>query len=171
MATSTAGALPAAVTLSAFDDGDWPLVWTWTQDYWDLIADDYAPKDQHEFVEFQRQRQTVNIAVLRDGVLGGVIIIEPVSETVCHGHCLFKKPEFWGHETTLPAIEEAAHVAFDSLGFGKIAMFVFEDNVLMRSLLARLNVTQEGLLRSQTTRNGEPINIAVYGWLASELGG
>jgi RimJ/RimL family protein N-acetyltransferase len=114
-------------------------------------------------------RSAVNIAVTRDGVLGGVIIIEEVSESVCSGHCLFKKPTFWGHDTTIPAITQAAEVAFTSLGFKKIAMNVFEHNTAMRAVLDKLGVKQEGLLRSHTTQHGKPINIAVYGWLADEL--
>lgn len=146
-------------------------MWNWAQDYWDQIADDQAPQTREAFVEHQRQRASVNIAVMRGDLLGGVIIIEPVSPTVCHGHCLFKRPEFWGHEITLPAIEQAAHLAFTELEFQKIAMHVFEDNKLMRSLLDKLAVKQEGLLRSHTTRHGEPINVAVYGWLATEFPG
>lgn len=161
----------AAVTLAAFDDSNWPLVWNWAQEYWDQVADDYSPQDQYEFVEFQRQRSAVNIAVLRDGELGGVIIIEPQSEIVCSGHCLFRKPDFWGHDVTIPAIRQAAEIAFTSLEFQKIAMVVFEHNTLCRSLLDRLNVPQEGLLRAHTTQHGEPINLAVYGWLASEFQG
>lgn len=160
----------ARITLKPWDNSDWPLAWSWIEQFYYRVADDESPKTQREFVDEQLRSDSVNFGVYRDGVLGGWIGGPILSPTLCEGHCLFKKGtspsnSFWGRSTTVPAVLQAAAWMW-ALGIRRIICPVFEPNRLMIGLLEHIGATRdeeapEGL-KTTTTRQGKPTNVIYY---------
>ena len=148
------------IELRQWDPSDWPIVWHWIKSYYWRVADDYAPRNERDFIADQMARGGLQAGVYRDGELGGVVICERVSPVLCEGHCYFKKT-FWGWHTTLPALNYAFQGAW-KLGYEKVVCPVLEKNRLMRSLLQALGAVQESHYRAQTRQHGEPIDVVHY---------
>lgn len=143
-----------------FPDSALPQLWLWCEKFRHLVADDYAPKDMEDFVNYELARSEqggVKYGVYRADEIGGCIWVEPVNYRVVSAHCVFKK-EFFGHQTTLPALTQVADYLF-AQGVKKIQMNCFDHNAAIKSLLRKLGTVKEGILRQQTTQNGKPIDI------------
>jgi RimJ/RimL family protein N-acetyltransferase len=124
------------------------------------VSDDFSPKTIEEFIPFflRATEQQTTWAVYRDGELGGMISFQQISPLVGTAHCVFKK-SFWGHNTTIPALEPAIAEMFQTVR--KLSLYVMEGNKSMISLLKKLGATNEGVLRAHTTRDGKPINVVM----------
>ena len=141
-----------------------PRVWAWTQQFRDRVADDFGPQTLDEFVQ-QWERDAVagrrTWIVLRDGEMGGVITSRKISPMVADAHCIFKR-EFWGQGTTAEALRLVFEQVFLS-GVEKISAMTFADNHALLGLVKRLGFEREGLLRSQTKRNGVAADVVIVG--------
>lgn len=141
-----------------------PRIWTWVQKFRDKVADDFAPKTLDEFVddwERKEQHGQRSWAVKRDGERGGVIQSEAISPGVRSIHALFK-PEFWGDQTTLPAIALACKELFQG-DTRKLVALMFVDNIAAIHMAMRLGGIREGTLIAETIRGGQPVNVAIIG--------
>ena len=138
-------------------------VWEWMQPFFASVADDFSPVTAEQFlaIEESRKDQVVTFAIWRDGELGGCVWAYPVSPILVDCHCVFKK-SFFGHRTTLPALEQVKELLFNE-GVEKIQMQVFAHNNAVRSLIRKLGGVEEGRLRAHTRQQGSPIDVIVYG--------
>jgi len=165
-----AGRTPGVRVESPFPLVAVPRVWTWIEEFHDRIADDYGPKTLDEFVEsWRRQERTRRTwGVWRGAELGGLIIWQagPIPEAG-ETHALFKR-EFWGRATTRAA---AALVYAELFGEGvrKIMAFPFASNRAVIALALSLGFVREGMLREQTLKKGQPVDVAVLGLLRKDF--
>ena len=156
-----------------FPKDEWFSVWNWIEqaDMWAALADDNVPRDIDGFCALQEAMEGVRQCwgVWRDGILGGVVSMEPdpLRPWIAHCHCLFRK-EFWGRKTTIPALRLVAEEIF-SAGIERIEMRVFESNRAIRALIPLLGGREEGTLRHQTQSAGKPIDMVVFGLSADEF--
>jgi RimJ/RimL family protein N-acetyltransferase len=135
------------------------------------VADDFSPQTLEEYVESQSRRMHpgLNWGVYRGDDLGGAIWFEqgsPVSGII---HTVFRK-DFWGHETTYPALNAAVEEIFGA-GVDKLLAMSFADNHSVRGMAKRFGMAQEGLLRSMTRRRGQLVDMVVYGLTKEEFYG
>lgn len=158
-----------------FNGRDWFDVWNWIEEsgQWDKVADDRVPLDLEGFCAFQREladsNARVSWGVWRDGILGGVISLDPDVDRpwIVHCHCVFRKA-FWGYDTTIPALRAVAKEIYEA-GIERIEMRVFSNNRAIRALVQKLGGVEEGVLRAQTKRGGENIDVVVYGMTRQEF--
>lgn len=134
------------------------------------VADDFAPQTVEQFVDFSQKAasQSRTWGIYRDGELGGVICLDMVNPVTGLGHITCKK-EFWGRKTTDPACQLALEAIFNEAGLLKISAMVFADNQAARSLYKRFGGKEEGVLRSQTMRGGEPVDMILVGLTAEDF--
>lgn len=156
---------------SPFPEYAWPRVWTWMNQFRSRVADDFSPQTMEEYVETQSNRMHtgLNWGVYRGGDLGGAIWFEPGNPVNGIIHTVFRK-DFWGRETTYPALNEAIEKIFEA-GMIKVQAMFFADNHSVRGMAKQLNMRPEGLLRSTTIRNGTPVDMAIFGLLKEEFYG
>lgn len=157
--------IQSAVTIcSPFPEFALPRVWIWTKEFRSRVADDYGPKTLEAFVDQYRARLHAGMkswAVERGGELGGLVTFEPTSPMCGSAHCVFKKA-FWGHETTVEAMRLAFAEVF-SAGIKKILSLAFADNVQLLYAVRLLGFEKEGVLRKQTQRGGELVDMMALG--------
>lgn len=152
---------------SPFPEHAVPRTWTWAQEFRSRVADDFGPQTLHAFMEAWQAKDQRTWGVWRGDELGGMVTVEPISPLVVSSHCLFKK-SFWGHETTLPALQQVFREVFGA-GVHKVFSLVFSDNHQMIGLAKKLGFVREGVLRRQTLRNGKLIDQVALGLLATEF--
>gem|GEM_PF-1272088 len=148
-----------------------PDVWEWTLAVPRATRDDFSPQTLEEFLlnQIERSDDLYTWGIYRDEEIGGIVWVEQVSPIVVAAHCLFKK-SFYGHRTTIPALNQIAAKLF-AAGFEKIQMPTFADNHAIRSLIKKLGGKQEGLLRRHTRRDGQPLDVVIFGLLKDEWTG
>ena len=145
-----------------FPEWAWPQVWYWSRLVAQKVEDDFSPKTLPDFVEHSMELATRSRTwgVWRGADLGGLIAAEPASPVVVLAHLIFKKA-FWGG-----AAEEAARMALREgfqAGVWKVCGLVFADNHAVRGMYHRLGFREEGTLRGQTLRGGEPVDVVACG--------
>lgn len=151
-----------------FPDYAIPRIWSWMEEFRSSVADDFAPTTLDAFMRDWDARTTEERwAVYRDGELGGLISIQPLNPVVVTSHILFKK-DFWGQETTIPAIRKVYEEVFDR-GVIKISSAVFNDNHAIKGLAKKIGAKREGILKNQTLRGGKPVHMAALGLLKEEF--
>jgi RimJ/RimL family protein N-acetyltransferase len=145
---------------SPFPLADAPRIFGWLAPFMARVSDDYSPKTMDAFVSwFLAQSEVMKTwGVYRSGELGGVISFQQISPVVGTAHATFKK-SFWGHGTTIPAIELALVEMFKNCR--KLSIPVFEGNKAMISLLMKIGAKREGLLEGHTVQNGQPANLVL----------
>lgn len=128
------------------------------------VNDDFSPKTLDEFVEFSLgvSAHWRTWGVYRGDELGGLIAVEPLSPVVVAAHLTFKK-SFWGSKTTIEATRQALDIGFKDGPIRKVCGMVFADNNAVRGMYKRLGFREEGILKSQTVRDGQPIDVVVCG--------
>jgi RimJ/RimL family protein N-acetyltransferase len=147
-------------------------VWEWIQPFRRRVCDDFAPKTRSEFTDVYLQRMEAphitSWGVWRDGELGGVIWFERVGIAgIVH---VVVKRSFWGAETTGPALSAVATEIFaEGSGVRKIGALFFADNHAVRAAVQRFGFQREGLLRAQTLRDGQPVDMEPWGLLKEEF--
>jgi hypothetical protein len=132
------------------------------------VADDFSPATLEEYVETQTRRMHpgLNWGVYRGSDLGGAIWFEPGSPVGGIIHTVFRR-DFWGHDTTYPALYAAVDQIF-AAGNQKMLAMCFADNHSVRGMAKRFGMAQEGLLRSMTMRGGKPVDMVIYGLTKEE---
>lgn len=159
-ATTAVGADVLRLT-APFPEYALPRVWTWIEDFRHRVVDDYSPKSLSEFVRHWKEREPFRKtwAIWRGEDLGGLVIYEPWQPGVGTSHALFKR-SFWGREVTRAALEQVYGEIFDS-GTRKVVSFPFRDNAAIIALGKSLGAVTEGVLKGQTLRNGEPVDVVI----------
>lgn len=149
--------------VSPFPERHWPRVWAWVEEFRDRVADDFAPQTIEAFVQQRIEGQLYEMTwgVLRDGELGGLVIVTPLNRHLAMAHVIFKK-SFWGHETTLRAIAAVFAEVF-AAGFGKISSVAFADNHQILGLVRKMGGGKEGHLSRNTLRRGVAVDQMVLG--------
>lgn len=153
---------------SPFPEAAIPRVWSWIQEFRYRVADDFAPDTIEQFVEFWANHTVETWGVWRDGELGGLVVITPVSPVLVESHCLFKRT-FWGHDTTLEALRQVYTQVFARGGIEKIFSVAFRDNAQLLGLARKLGAQKEGVLRRHTRRLGEMVDMIAIGLLKEEF--
>jgi RimJ/RimL family protein N-acetyltransferase len=135
------------------------------------VADDYSPRTMEEYVEIQNRRMHpgLNWGVYRDDDLGGAIWFEPSSPIAGIIHTVFRK-DFWGHETTYPALRAAGEAIFNS-GTRKLLAMCFADNHSVRGMAKRFGMQQEAHFHGMTVRGGVPVDMVAFGLTKEEYYG
>lgn len=157
--------------LSPFPEWAWPNAWAWAEHRRDQLADDFFPANLPAFVEQYsvRFRHSRTFGLCKNGVLNGVVIIEPVSPVVATAHILLSK-RLWG----MPAVilQGVAFAAFESdPELIRIQSFVPAWNRLAIALSVRIGGTVEGVLRGATLRGGRPADAVLIGMTREEFYG
>lgn len=154
--------------VSPFPLSELPLAWSWIKQFRRSVADDFAPQTFNQFLiqERARQGQAASYGVVRQGELGGIVWVDVESPVIARAHCIFKR-EFWGRNTVLPALNLIADGVFEA-GIHKIVMPVFADNRAIRSVCRALGAEQEGYLRQHTLRDGQMVDMVLFGLLATD---
>jgi len=138
-----------------------PRVWTWIEDFRHRVADDFSLKSLGEFMRHWEERRPFRKSwgVWRGKELGGLVIYEPWQPGVGTSHALFKR-SFWGRNVTRAALEQVYGELFDS-GVRKVVSFPFRGNNAIIALGKSLGAVSEGLLKAQTLREGQPIDVVI----------
>ena len=151
-----------------FPDADWAHLWNWVQEYPERNFDDYGPRDCADFIEEMRRRQQVEwtFGVRIDGVLGGFVGFAPTTPRsgMLHGICFAQRA--WGPHTR-PAVRRVFE-ELATVGVEKISATYFADNAKIDRFLKDLGAQEEGLLRQQTRRGGELIDMRLVGIFLEE---
>lgn len=132
------------------------------QDFRGRMVDDFAPATLEAFVA--RELGAVNRtswSVSRDGELCGVVSFDLESPVMGVASAIFRR-DFWGHETTLPALRLVYAEIFAS-GVRKICGRAFRDNNAVLSVAAALGAKREGVLREHALRGGKMVDMVVTG--------
>jgi RimJ/RimL family protein N-acetyltransferase len=148
------------VSLSVWDESDFPIAFVWMQPFWHVLADDNMPCDLDSFVELRRSQNAIHAGVTRGGELGGLMSLVPVSQWLCEGHCVFKRG-FMDKHTPLAALELGQRFAWN-IGYKKINCMVYPDNKGMIYLLLRAGASREGRFHHHTQREGRPTDMLSF---------
>ncbi|HEX8186526.1 MAG TPA: GNAT family protein [Blastocatellia bacterium] len=161
---------PQIEAIAPFPDEALPLLWLWMEEFRTSVADDFSAQTPHEFIAEQRElaqtRGTITYGIYRDLELGGFVQVIITSPVACQAHCVFKR-EFFGHQTTVPALNEVARQLFDA-GIERITMTPLASNNAIKSLIKAIGAVEEGRLRGATRQNGEPVDLLIFGLLKSD---
>ena len=159
---------PKIEAIAPFPDAALSLLWQWIEAARSQVADDSSPQTPDEFIALERARaeDVCTFAIYRDHELGGYVRVVPLTAWSCEAHCVFKR-EFYGYQTTLPALDEVARQVFEA-GVTRITMLVYQTNTAIRALLKRLGAFEEGRMRECARQNGQPVDMLVYGLLKQE---
>jgi RimJ/RimL family protein N-acetyltransferase len=135
------------------------------------VADDFSPRTMEEYVEIQNRRMHpgLNWGVYRDDDLGGAIWFEPSGPVAGIIHTVFRK-DFWGHETTYPALQKAVADIFGA-GMQKMLAMCFADNYSVRGMAKKFGMQQEAHFHGMTIRGGKPVDMVVFGMTREEFYG
>ncbi len=155
---------------SPFPEYAIPRVWSWIAKFRHRVVDDYGPKTLDEFIDhWQREEASGRLswAVYRDGELGGVVFVTPLTPVLAMSHVMFKK-EFWGRATTEAAMSRVYEMVF-SAGVQKIQSLVFQDNDSIISLAKAMGAVTEGVFHNHTLRNGKPTSMVALALFKKEF--
>ena len=148
-----------------------PRVWGWTVESRRQVADDFAVSTLEAFVNEWEAADAAGRStwgVWRDKELGGVVTSAHINPMCVDAHCVFKR-SFWGHDTTV----EALRLVFEEIfaeGVVKITATAFHDNHALLGLVRKLGFQKEGVLRQQTRRNGEMVDVVLIGLTKAAFG-
>ena len=153
-----------AVHLSAtFTDRELEAVWGWMQQFPESNSDDYGPKDFEGFKDMIAKR-----------LLHGVVYLGVWDRSTFIGMVGLMKINKLVWETCGVIFDKAVHGTGKAQeGFGlvlqvlrkakaaKLSAKFFADNSNIRKFLTGFGFVDEGVLRKQTLRGGQPIDVAV----------
>ncbi len=149
-------------------------LYTWSKDVWSRISDDVTPTDPAEYVAWQeavdRAENVLTWGVMRGPELGGFIrfILDPAHPWMGEGHSLFKR-DFWGRETTVPALVGVCRELFNDRGIKKLNMTTFPSNHAMKGLLKSIGARQEGEIRRVYQQGGKLVSAVIHGLIPEEM--
>jgi len=141
-----------------------PRVWRWIEPFRAKVADDFAPQNLGDFVNYMAEKwnRQRTWAVYGEGELGGLITFEPLSPWVGTAHVILK-PDFQGRGIAVKACRQAVEAMFQQPGLGKLAFFILAGNLAIGSLLVGLGAKREGKLEGHTLCGGKPTTMWAYG--------
>jgi RimJ/RimL family protein N-acetyltransferase len=145
-----------------------PEAWGWLQQFPRANFDDFGPRSCEEFlVEMRRRRESGerSWAVRSEGRAVGLVgyaQLAPHSGTF-HGVCFDRSVH--GTGLTRAAIEAILEQVFAE-GTRKVMAGYFSDNHRVHTFFKRLGAQSEGLLRAQTYRQGQPVDMRLVAFFA-----
>lgn len=137
----------------------WPLVWDWMHQYPDMNFDDECMTTLDEFIA-ARPVGEMTCGVSLDGRPVGFLSYCPITRRLGSTRGICFDQSVHGHGVAYTAIRQAFDFIF-AQGVEKIQAICFADNYPMIRLMLRLGGVQEGLLRKQFMRNGQPIDVVL----------
>jgi RimJ/RimL family protein N-acetyltransferase len=149
------------VELRPWRSADWPIAFRWARESAPWVFDDFAPTDQHSWIDSQIRRSSHDYAVIHEGELGGLIQGDRISPITVQVHFLFKR-HFCTPEITTEAALLAKAEAW-RLGYRKIWCLVDAENRAIIRLIKRVGGIPEGMLRRHVQKDGMLTDIAVFG--------
>lgn len=141
---------------------DLPRLWEILREQPEHNFDDRGPQSlaQFEHVMAARVEREILVSFEVHGQLAGAFAFEPFDERsgVLRGMCFAR--EFHGTGIPLEAMRGAIAALFAD-GVEKISAQMFADNERAWRFFQKLGAVQEGLLRKQTRRAGELIDVRI----------
>jgi RimJ/RimL family protein N-acetyltransferase len=139
-----------------------PVRWHALQDgpqWFARIQTRHAEKNAMQFVIIERGTQTVcGVCLLFNFDLGNAYA--EVGYALARSH--------WGRGLVHEAVGRLLQYAFDDLGARRIEAVIDPRNTASERVLTRFGFRREGLLRERYARDGELIDVALYGLLRRE---
>lgn len=142
-----------------------PRVWQWIESFREQVGDDFAPRSEKQFIDtmWAKWPRLKTWGILGDGELGGLILFEKLSPWLGTAHIVLKKV-FQGKGVAVKACRWAVGQMFqEDPELGKLQFDVLTRNVAVGSLLINLGATREGTLVNHSLREGQPIDVYLYG--------
>lgn len=133
-----------------------------------FLKDDFAVQENtflEYFLNLVEELSPYFWVIFSDEEVAGFVYLENFTgDSNCfHGAevttCFDKK--FWGSFTYYTALT-FFNYCFKTLGLKKIKAMIYPENFRVINLLKRCGFEKEGLLKSETIRNGRPQDIEVY---------
>lgn len=139
-------------------------MWRWIGEFKHRMADDSFPETLDAFIDrwdsFEKAGRK-SWGIRKAGEFGGVAVSNVTGMVTRDIHCIFRK-DFWGRETTLPALTLIFEEMFSG-GTEKLSTMAFADNNSMAWLMRAMGATKEGLLKNQTRRGGKLVDMVMLG--------
>lgn len=154
--------LDCAITTRPLQGDDLPRLWEMLHEFPELNFDDRGPRSLADFEQsmVDRVQREILVAFSVEGELAGAFAFEPFDERsgMLRGVCFARST----HGTGIP--REAMRGAIAGLfadGIEKISAQMFADNERAWRFFQKLGAVEEGLLRRQTKRAGELIDVRI----------
>lgn len=160
-------ALAPTIEIAPFAEDDLPVVFYWLEQCWNLVSDDSWPKTVEAFIYLHQGGDLIDLAVHLDGEFVGMLTAKPVSPWLAVGHCVFR-PSVWGTSVAFEAVKRGIEFLW-SLGYFKVACHVYPENERMIKLLSRLGAHYEGVLISETRKDGMMVDMLSFCILRGRL--
>lgn len=154
------------VEVRTWAGSDWPRAYSWARESEHWVFDDFASRDQRDWVDSQIRRSSHDFGVYLDGALGGLIQGDRISPVCVQVHFLFKR-HFWTPQETTQAAELAKWEAW-RLGYRKIWCLVDADNRAIIALIRRVGGIYEGTLVNHVQKAGKLSDIASWAILRED---
>jgi len=168
--------------LRAIDRGDDGLLYGWLNDP-AVMAGWGMPDQTLSRTEIQRRiegyleeertlgRPAALIVETLDGDPAGLVVLSqyetPAASTELS--ILIGNPAHWGQGLGSDAMRAVLDACFDAWNLHRVWLRAEADNARAHRLYARLGFTHEGTLREATYREGEYVDVWVYGVLRGDL--
>jgi RimJ/RimL family protein N-acetyltransferase len=137
-------------------------MWAWMQEAPMMNLDDYGPQNASAFgLEMDnRVRHEWVWGVTMDGQPVGAIGVAPGTSRTAMFHGIVFTAAVHGLGVAQKAVRDVLAWLWAN-GIEKVSAAYFADNLRVGAFLWRLGAVQEGLLRRQTVRGGEAIDMAL----------
>lgn len=135
-------------------------MWAWMQEAPDLNLDDSGPQTAEAFAdELTRRLHTEWVwgVTWQDQPVGAIGVALPTAR-VAWFHGIVFTQAVHGLGVSQTAVLDVLGGLWD-LGVAKVSASYFADNVRVGRFLSRLGAQPEGLLKQQTTRHGQPVDL------------
>jgi len=146
------------------------LLWSWLQESPDSNLDDYGPQTAEECARelAVRNKREITWMVKQDGAPVGFIGFAPFNARhgSLHGVCFTQSA--CGTGAARIALAWVITYLF-STGIEKISASYFADNLRVDRFLRKLGFQEEGLMRKQTLRRGQPVDMRVLALFEEDL--
>ncbi len=146
-----------------------PMVLEWLHEHPKCNFDDYGPRTVDE-IEAKLANVTIRTwGVIHDGAPCGVIAYQSIAPEfgAFAGICFTESVH--GKGIARLAVQRVLNRLWAE-GVEKISASYFADNLRVARFLAKLGAVREGLLRAQTRRNGEPVDMELVALFAPQRG-
>ena len=167
--------------LRAIERGDDMLLYGWLNDP-AVMAGWGAPDQTLSRTEVQRRiegyleeeralgRPVAFIAETLDGDAAGLVVLGQYDAGARSTELsiLIGDPDRWGQGLGTDALRAIVDACFDAWNLHRVWLRAEADNARAHRLYARLGFTQEGTLRAATYREGEYVDVWVYGRLRTD---
>ncbi len=119
--------------------------------------------------DFEAGKSATFAVVLRDedAVIGSIGLEIDAEHSRAELGYWIGKP-YWGRGYCTEAAREAVKYAFETLGLNRVCAHHFSLNYSSGKVMRKIGLKREGRMRGHVRKNGESIDLELYGLLASE---